>query len=239
MCCQPQHFTPPCFPKLVYLSECLYFFISTPVLVVLLLSLSVHCWLCFLWFFCYFLIFLPFLTLLDLYLSHKDTVIKLLYLSSFTTNLVAFLVSMELSFMDPVAIFKACKETPAPHVRGYQTYVRASLSLSVSIYMHTMYVWMKYKCLTYKTSCYFSPSAFPFFLSLLTFFFPVKLCLKILFCNDSAHKYIKKENPHLDRYTHRHTYLRIKNKWFLSQKTKQKIINTFPFKVPLLEMVPT
>lgn len=171
----------PVSPRLVYLSECLYFFISTPVLVVLLLSLSVHCWLCFLWFFCYFLIFLPFLTLLDLYLSHKDTVIKLLYLSSFTTNLVAFLVSMELSFMDPVAIFKACKETPAPHVRGYQTYVRASLSLSVSIYMHTMYVWMKYKCLTYKTSCYFSPSAFPFFLSLLTFFFPLNSAWRFYF----------------------------------------------------------
>lgn len=202
---------------------------------VLLLSLSVHCWLCFLWFFCHFLIFLPFLTLLDLYLSHKDTVIKLLYLSSFTTNLVAFLVSMELSFMDPVAIFKACKETPAPHVCCYHTYMLSSLSLS--IYMHIMYVWMKYKCLTYKTSCYFSPSAFLFFLSLLTFFSPLNSAWRFYFAT-TLHINTSRKRIRI-WIGHRHMYLRIKKKWFLSQNTKQKIINTFPLKVPLLEMVPT
>lgn len=57
----------PVSPRLIYLFQCLNFFISTPVLVVFLLSLSVCCWLCLLWFFCNFLIFLPFLILLDLF----------------------------------------------------------------------------------------------------------------------------------------------------------------------------
>lgn len=118
--------------------------------------------------------------------------------------------------MHPVTIFKAYKALFFP-----LAFVATKYAYFVDRYLHTNVVYFPR-----KTSEYLFPSCLSFLL--FSFFSPffLKLCFKILFCIFPACKSFGKENWHLDQYNYRHIFKDKKN-WFLSQKTKQEIINLF------------